>query len=49
MNLLDNMDGLAGGIAMIAATFFTLLAAMSDQYLVGALAAALAGACAGFL
>ncbi len=48
-NLLDNMDGLSGGIAMIAATFFTLLAAMSDQYLVGALAAALAGACAGFL
>ncbi|MBV7338410.1 undecaprenyl/decaprenyl-phosphate alpha-N-acetylglucosaminyl 1-phosphate transferase [Chloroflexi bacterium TSY] len=49
LNLLDNMDGLCGGIAMIAAVFFTLLAAMSGQYLVGALAAALAGACAGFL
>lgn len=49
MNLLDNMDGLSGGIAMIAAVFFTLLAALSNQYLVGALAAALAGACAGFL
>lgn len=49
LNLLDNMDGLSGGIAMIAATFFALLAALSDQYLVGALAAALAGACAGFL
>ncbi len=48
-NLLDNMDGLSGGVAMIAAVFFTLLAAMSGQYLVGALAAALAGACAGFL
>lgn len=48
-NLLDNMDGLSGGIAMIAAVFFTLLAALSDQYLVGALAATLAGACAGFL
>ncbi len=48
-NLLDNMDGLAGGIAMIAAVYFTLLASMSGQYLVGALAAALAGACAGFL
>jgi UDP-GlcNAc:undecaprenyl-phosphate GlcNAc-1-phosphate transferase len=48
-NLLDNMDGLSGGIAMIASTFFLLLAAMSEQYLVGALAAALAGACAGFL
>lgn len=49
LNLLDNMDGLSGGVAMIAAIFFTLLAAMSKQYLVGALAAALAGACAGFL
>ncbi len=49
MNLLDNMDGLSGGIAMIAAVFFTLLAALSDQYLVGILAAALAGGCAGFL
>lgn len=49
MNLLDNMDGLSGGIATIAAVFFTLLAALSDQYLVGALAAALAGACVGFL
>ena len=49
MNLLDNMDGLCGGIAMIAAIFFALLAAVSDQYLVGTLAAALAGACAGFL
>ena len=49
MNLLDNMNGLSSGIAMIAAAFFTLLAAMSDQYLVGALAAALTGACAGFL
>lgn len=49
MNLLDNMDGLSGGVATIAAAFFTLLAALSDQYLVGALAAALAGACFGFL
>jgi UDP-GlcNAc:undecaprenyl-phosphate GlcNAc-1-phosphate transferase len=49
MNLLDNMDGLCGGIAMIAAVFFTLLATLSDQYFVGSLAAALAGACAGFL
>lgn len=49
LNLLDNMDGLAGGTAMITAVFFTLLAALSRQYLVGALAAALAGACLGFL
>ncbi len=49
MNLLDNMDGLSGGIAAIAALFFLLFAAMSKQYLVGALAAALTGACLGFL
>ena len=49
LNLLDNMDGLAGGIAAIAAGQFTLLAAMSGQYLVGALAAALVGATLGFL
>lgn len=49
MNLLDNMDGLSGGIAAIAAVFFLLFAAMSKQYLVGALAAALVGGCVGFL
>lgn len=49
MNLLDNMDGLSAGVAAIAALFFLLFAAMSKQYLVGALAAALVGACAGFL
>jgi UDP-GlcNAc:undecaprenyl-phosphate/decaprenyl-phosphate GlcNAc-1-phosphate transferase len=48
-NLLDNMDGLSGGVACVAAVFFLLFAAMSQQYLVGALAAALVGACAGFL
>ena len=49
MNFLDNMDGLSGGVAAIAATFFLLLAAMSGQYLVGILAAGLLGACLGFL
>jgi UDP-GlcNAc:undecaprenyl-phosphate GlcNAc-1-phosphate transferase len=49
MNLLDNMDGLSGGIGATAAIFFLLLAAMNDQYLVGALSAALIGACLGFL
>lgn len=49
MNLLDNMDGLSGGIGAIAAIFFLLLAAMNNQYLVGALSAALVGACFGFL
>ncbi len=49
LNLLDNMDGLSGGIGAVAAIFFLLLAAMNDQYLVGALSAALVGACLGFL
>ncbi|MGE5601774.1 MAG: MraY family glycosyltransferase [Nitrososphaerales archaeon] len=49
MNLLDNMDGLSGGIAAIASLYFLLFALMSGQYLVGALAAALLGACLGFL
>ncbi len=49
MNLLDNMDGLSGGVGAVAASFFLLLAAMNGQYLVGALSAALLGACIGFL
>lgn len=49
LNLLDNMDGLSAGTATVASAFFLLLAAMSGQYLVGALAAALIGACIGFL
>jgi UDP-GlcNAc:undecaprenyl-phosphate GlcNAc-1-phosphate transferase len=48
-NLLDNMDGLSSGVAAIAAAFFTLLAAMSDQSYVSALAAAVFGATVGFL
>ncbi len=49
LNFLDNMDGLSSGIAAVAATFYLLIALMSGQYLVGALAAALLGACLGFL
>ncbi len=49
INLLDNMDGLAGGVGAVAAAFFLLLAAMHGQYLVGALAAGLLGAAVGFL
>ncbi len=49
LNLLDNMDGLAGGTAAIAAAFFALMCSFSGQYLVGALAIAVLGACIGFL
>lgn len=48
-NLLDNMDGLSGGVAAIAAAFFLLMAAFSQQSYVGALSAALLGAAIGFL
>ena len=49
MNLLDNMDGLSGGVAAVASGFFLLLAAINGQYLVGSLSAALLGASLGFL
>ena len=50
-NLMDNMDGLAVGTAGIAATFFFIHAilALPVQSFVASLAAALAGACFGFL
>jgi len=49
VNFLDNMDGLSAGVAAVASGFYVLLAALSGQYLVGALAAAMLGACIGFL
>lgn len=48
-NLLDNMDGLSAGVTAIAAGSFFLIAAMNGQFLVGSLAAGLAGVAAGFL
>ncbi|MCS6846050.1 MAG: undecaprenyl/decaprenyl-phosphate alpha-N-acetylglucosaminyl 1-phosphate transferase [Caldilineales bacterium] len=49
LNFMDNMDGLSAGVAAIAAAFYLLLAALNRQYLVGAMSAALLGACIGFL
>jgi UDP-GlcNAc:undecaprenyl-phosphate GlcNAc-1-phosphate transferase len=49
INFLDNMDGLAGGIAAISSLFFALMCSFSGQYLVGALSIAVLGACLGFL
>ncbi len=49
VNMMDNMDGLAAGIAAVAAAFFFLLAALQGQGLVASLAAALLGATLGFL
>jgi UDP-GlcNAc:undecaprenyl-phosphate GlcNAc-1-phosphate transferase len=53
-NLLDNMDGLAAGVAVISASTFGILASRyvdlgQDQALTAVAAAALAGACLGFL
>jgi len=48
-NLLDNMDGLAAGVAAIAAIGHLLLFAGTGELAAARLAAALAGACGGFL
>jgi UDP-GlcNAc:undecaprenyl-phosphate/decaprenyl-phosphate GlcNAc-1-phosphate transferase len=49
INFLDNMDGLAAGIAVVASGFFFTLAVVEELGLVAALAAATLGACVGFL
>lgn len=49
LNLLDGMDGLAAGVSAVAAFFFSVLAGMSGQYVVGMLAAATLGVSLGFL
>ena len=49
VNFIDNMDGLATGIAVIAAFAFFVIAFSNGQYLVAALSISLSGACAGFL
>lgn len=49
INFLDNMDGLCAGVAAVACAFIVLMANISGQYFVGPLAAALLGACLGFL
>ena len=48
-NLLDNMDGLAAGVAAIGAGAFFLIAAVHGQFLVAALSVALLGCSLAFL
>ena len=48
-NLMDNMDGVLGGVAAVAAGSFMLMAVDSGQELVAPLSAALMGASLGFL
>ncbi len=49
INFLDNMDGLSAGISGVAAAFILLMGLQNEQFLVSALAAAVLGACLGFL
>jgi UDP-GlcNAc:undecaprenyl-phosphate GlcNAc-1-phosphate transferase len=48
-NLLDNMDGLSAGVAVVAALAIFGVSLLQQRYLVSALALALAGCAAGFL
>lgn len=49
LNLLDNMDGLSASTATIASLWFGVIALVNGQFLVAALAFAVAGGAAGFL
>jgi UDP-GlcNAc:undecaprenyl-phosphate/decaprenyl-phosphate GlcNAc-1-phosphate transferase len=49
MNLLDNVDGLCGGVAAIASAFFLLISLLNGQFLVASMSAAILGASIGFL
>ncbi len=49
MNLIDGLDGLAGGIALIVTTTMASIALAADQFGVVTCAVALAGALVGFL
>jgi UDP-GlcNAc:undecaprenyl-phosphate GlcNAc-1-phosphate transferase len=49
INFLDNMDGLSAGLSAVSAAFILLLGSQGGQYLVSVLAAAVLGACLGFL
>ena len=48
-NLLDNMDGLAAGIAAVSSIFLFAVAVENGQYLLGTFALGLAGCAVGFL
>ena len=49
LNFFDNMDGLAGGTAAIAAFFLLFIALFRGQYFVATLSATVCGAACGFL
>lgn len=47
-NMMDNMDGLSSGLAVVASASFFAIAAANGQFLVAGLAAGLAGCALGF-
>lgn len=49
INFLDIMDGLAGGVAMMAALAFVILGVLQGNLMLAVMAASLLGAAAGFL
>lgn len=49
MNFIDNMDGLSGGIAVIAGGLLLVAALLNGQWFVGAILALLVGSTLGFL
>ncbi len=49
MNFLDNMDGLTGGVTVIAGGMFMVVALMTQQWFVAATLGVLVGTTAGFL
>ncbi|MEA3280077.1 MAG: MraY family glycosyltransferase, partial [Thermodesulfobacteriota bacterium] len=49
MNFIDGMDGLATGVAAIAAMFMGIVAFQTDQPFMGWIAVAMMGSCIGFL
>lgn len=49
LNIIDVMDGLAAGVAAIAAAFLAVIAGWNDQPMVAVMSAALAGSLLGFL
>jgi UDP-GlcNAc:undecaprenyl-phosphate GlcNAc-1-phosphate transferase len=48
-NLLDNMDGLSAGVAVVASVMFLVIAVMTQQYFLAAMLLVFAGALLGFL
>ncbi|MEM1330004.1 MAG: MraY family glycosyltransferase [Planctomycetota bacterium] len=49
MNFLDNMDGLAAGVACVAGGCFLAATLVSEQWLIASVLALLIGSCLGFL